>query len=137
MKEGRVLSIGALAYDTAQYTGANTSGWLPMDDKVLIMIDVVANQTGSIIVPEDTQERNTMSAEHGVIIALGPAAFKHSDDGRRVWEGTRPEPGTRCYIERYAGQLVKGLDGRMYRLMSQRCIGAIADPAALAMTQAA
>ena len=46
------------------------------------------------------------------------------------WTGERPKPGDRVYIEKYAGKLVKGRDGRTYRIMDYGSIGATyeADP---------
>ena len=105
----------------------NRSGYEPLDDKVLVLIDTHAEVTsGGISIPAEIVQRQTMAAEHGVVVAIGPAAFRWNDDGTRAWDGRRPEPGDRVYIERYSGQLLNGRDGRRYRLMSQKCIGAIA-----------
>ena len=46
-------------------------------------------------------------------------------DRTRKWEGLKPSPGDRIYMQRYSGQLVLGRDGKIYRLCEQNCIGAI------------
>jgi hypothetical protein len=40
-------------------------------------------------------------------------------------------------VSRYAGQLLQGVDGRTYRLMSQSCVGAVAAPEAVQQMVAA
>jgi chaperonin GroES len=127
MMEGRVLKLGQLEYDAAVWSGHNESGFEPLDDKTVVLVDEHVKQTsGGIALIDATIERQTAASEHGTVIAVGPAAFRWDDNGNRSWEGRRPKPGDRVYFERYAGQLIHGEDGRTYRLMSQRCIGAIA-----------
>ncbi len=126
MMEGRVLKLGTLEYEVASYDGRNTSGYHPLDDKVLVLTDTHVGTTGAgIVLTDDTVERQTMAAEHGTVIAVGPAAFRWNDNGTRAWEGTAPKPGDRVYFQRYSGQLLSGEDGRLYRVMSQHCIAAV------------
>jgi chaperonin GroES len=66
-----------------------------------------------------------MASETGVIVELGAAAFQFNDDGNRTWATTRPVPGDRVVVERYAGRVVQGQDKVEYRLVSQRAIGAM------------
>lgn len=126
MLEGRVLRLDQQEFIVAPWDGVNRSGYAPLDDKVLVLVDTHADKIGSIAIPQDVADRQTMAAEHGTVIALGPAAFRWNDDATRAWEGGKPEPGSRVYIERYSGQVLKGVDGQTYRLLSQKCIGAIA-----------
>lgn len=128
MREGRILKFDQQEFKVEAWDGVNRAGYVPLDDKILVMTDVHAEQTGGgIHLAADYVERQTMAAEHGTVIAVGPAAFRWNDDGTRAWEGRIPASGDRVYFERYAGQLLKGEDGRMYRIMSQRCIAAIAN----------
>jgi chaperonin GroES len=126
MQEGRVLKFDQQEFVVSAWDGVNHSGYEPLDDKTLVLTDVHAEMTsGQIALPANYVEKQTMAAEHGTVVAVGPAAFRWNDDGTRAWEGNVPQPGDRVYFERYAGQLLKGEDGKLYRLMSQRCIGAI------------
>lgn len=129
MLKGRILTADHQEFVLATWDGVNRSGYAPLDDKVLVLIDEHAEATsGGIALTAEFVERQTMASEHGVVVAVGPAAFRWNDDGTRAWDGKRPEPGDRVYVERYAGQLLNGRDGRKYRLMAQKCIGAVALP---------
>ncbi|WP_231854157.1 co-chaperone GroES [Gluconacetobacter diazotrophicus] len=126
MREGRILKFDQQEYVMSDWDGVNRAGYVPLDDKILVLADVHADMTsGAVQLPAEYVERQTLAAEHGTVIAVGPAAFRWNDDGTRQWVGQVPAPGDRVYFERYAGQLLKGEDGLLYRLMSQRCIAAI------------
>jgi chaperonin GroES len=129
MMEGRLITGDQREFSMPSWDGTNHSGYQPLDDKVLVLMDEHVELTsGGIVIPQATAERQSMAGETGLVVALGPAAFQWNDDLTRKWVGRSPEPGDRVYIERYAGQLVQGIDGRTYRLKSQRCVGALALP---------
>lgn len=127
MMEGRLITGDQREFVLAPWDGVNRSGYVPLDDKVLVLMDEHASVTsGGVYIPDVAAERQSAAGETGVVVALGPAAFWQDDEARRAWVGRKPQPGDRVYAERYSGQLVQGVDGRTYRLMSQRCIGAVA-----------
>ncbi len=129
MMEGRLITGDNREFVIEVWDGVNRSGWQPLDDKVLVLMEEHVERTsGGIMVLDTIRERQSMAGETGVVIALGPVAFQWNDELTRRWEGRKPEPGDRVYVERYAGALVQGHDGRAYRLMSQRCVGALALP---------
>ena len=99
------------------WTGQNESGWEPLADKLVIYPDQAATTTlGGIMLTDDQTERQQMSAETGVVVAVGPGV-------------TIPvKPGDRVFVERYGGQLAPGYDGKIYRVMDQSAIGAIHKP---------
>lgn len=126
MLQGRVLTGDQREYVLAEWDGANGSGFEPLDDKVLVLMDEhAATTSGGVQLTDTYRERQSLAGETGVVVALGPGAFVWNDEATRSWSGRRPEAGDRVYCERYAGQLMQGADGRAYRLMSQRCIGAV------------
>jgi co-chaperonin GroES (HSP10) len=128
MLESRILHRTAdqREFVKAEWTGANTSGIQPLDDKCLVRMDDHAEVTsGGIVIPDDTRARQSMASETGVLVALGEAAFLYADDGVRVWVTRKPVPGDRVVVERYAGRTVQGVDGVEYRLCSQRAIGGV------------
>lgn len=128
MLEGRLITGDQREFVLAAWDGANRSGYDPLDDKVLVLMDEHAEVTsGGIALPQPVVDRQSAAGETGIVVALGPAAFVWNDEATRVWKGRKPEPGDRVYVERYAGQLLQGADGRVYRLMSQRCVGAVAN----------
>ena len=123
---GRIVTTLA-AYVPATWTGTNESGISPLGARVLVLPDVAEEQTtGGVHLPPDVAARNGMAAETGVLVALGEGAFAWSGDRIHPWVGRRPEPGDRVIIERYTGQLQRGLDGQIYRICEDRAIGAIA-----------
>lgn len=110
----------------AEYTGKNESGFEPVCDRVLVLPDTAAaKSSGGVALPADMVDRHTMAAETGVIVAVGPEAFKWTSDKARPWDGYKPIAGDRVYIQRYSGQLMLGEDGKMYRLMEGSCVGAV------------
>lgn len=122
----KLLKTNVGSYVPAVWSGENESGYLPMNDNVLVMPDKTASVQRGIHLPEDVRERQDMAAETGVVVAIGPGAFVF--DSGYDWVGYKPRVGDRIYMERYAGQLVRGKDGASYRLMSSRCIGSVEDP---------
>ena len=124
MKDGRVIRHG-IAWDEAEYDGTNHSGYVPLDDRILVKMDTAAATTFGLLLPEDQRDKYTQAAETGVIIACGPAAFAWNESGTRPFTGEQPGPGDRVYVSKYSGQLLHGEDQQIYRVMDSRCIGAV------------
>lgn len=127
MQEGRVLKTGVAEYVEAAYDTdkGNQSGFRPVHNKVMVLTDQVADETkGGIKLPYEVKERHQMAAETGVIVAVGEGAFRFAPDGS-PWQGERPQAGAQVYMERYSGIVIYGADGLTYRLLDDRCIGAV------------
>ncbi len=121
----RKTSLGA-QYVESDYNGKNECGWHPLDDMVLILPDKTVNKSaGGVLLPDETQESHKAAAETGVIVECGEGAFKYTADRVREFTGRKPRPGDHVYFQRYAGQIIIGLDGKEYRVMTDKCIGAI------------
>lgn len=115
-------------FEEAQYPGGNYSGCHPLGDRVLVLYDKAPEKTaGGIYLTDMTKEDNSAASEAGIIIAIGDDAFTWNSDRSRRFNGRKPIAGERVYFERYAGSIVHGLDGRLYRLMDDRCIGGLLD----------
>lgn len=111
-----------------KWNGLNESGWEPVDDKVLILPDEIQEQTaGGIMLTGTHLEREQMAVVFGTIIAVGPAAYVLSGDRVRHWdpEHPKPKPGDRVFLEKYAGQLLTGDDGKTYRIADDKTVGAM------------
>jgi co-chaperonin GroES (HSP10) len=112
----KLLKTMQAEYVPAEWNGKNESRLNPLWDRVVVLPDYAATKSsGGVELPEDLVERMNMSAESGVIVALGADAFKKAS--------YRPKPGTRVTFERYAGLVVFGVDGKEYRVMDDTCIG--------------
>ena len=110
----KLFKTNIAEYQQATWTGTNTSGWTPINDKVMVAPDSAAEITkGGVHITPDTVARHTLASEAGVVVALGPDVT------------INVKPGDRVYIERYAGQLVTGHDEKIYRLMDQNSVGAV------------
>lgn len=91
----------------------NKSGVQPIGTKVLVMPDQIADKVGSIMLPGDTVERNSLAVTTGTVIAVGAGAFS---DWANADKERFPNAGQRVHIARYAGLMVDGTDGKQYRL---------------------
>jgi len=109
----------------AEWDGKDTSGIRVVGKTVLVLVDECSPVTsGGIHLTPDAIEKFSAGCETGVLVAVSPGAFLVNEDFT-AWTGDKPEPGNRVYIEKYAGKIVRGADGRKYRLMDYSCIGAV------------
>ncbi len=109
----------------AQWNGYDTSGIRVVGKCVLVLVDECAEVTsGGIHLTPDAVEKLSAGCETGRLVAVSAGAFLLNED-MTPWSGEKPKPGDRVYIEKYAGKMVRGVDGRKYRLMDYNCIGAI------------
>jgi co-chaperonin GroES (HSP10) len=97
---------------------ANPSGINPLDLRVLVKPDAVADKIGSIFIPDQERERRGMAECRATLVAVGQNAFSEI-------VGPRPEPGQRVLIAKYAGIVTKGDDGEEYRLCNDADICAV------------
>jgi chaperonin GroES len=96
----------------------NESGIQPVEYKVLIKPEVVEAKTaGGLYLPEQSQDKEKMAQVRGALVAIGGNAFED-------WCGP-PSIGDNVYFAKYAGYVVKGVDGEEYRLANDKDIAAI------------
>lgn len=113
----------------------NKSGIYPAGNRVLVFVDQIDDKMkdGVIELLADTIEAQQSSNASGVVVAVGPDAFKHAtervytvkEDGRRVLIEERvsaySEPfadvGDRISFAKFAGFKYKGKDGKRYLVM--------------------
>lgn len=100
----------------------NTSGYEPLDLRVLVMPDVVPEKTGSIFVPETARERDQFAQCEGVLVAAGVNAFS---EARQSADFVPPKPGDRIIFAKYGGIMLDGKDGQKYRIMNDADITAL------------
>jgi chaperonin GroES len=122
----------------------NKSGVNPCGDRVIVLPDAIEEVTkGGIIIPPKDRDKHQHSQMAGVLVAVGPDAWKHSVttverviDGqlkvveRRTTGYSKPygKVGDRVCFARYNGQLFDGEDGQQYRLLNDEDItGLVSD----------
>ncbi len=98
----------------------NESGLMPVEYKILIKPKEVEEKTeGGIFIPDSAKEKEEFARSEGVIVAVGAIAFTDPD-----WLDT-PKVGDRVLFDKFAGSLVEGSDGAIYRLINDKEIGAV------------
>lgn len=111
------------ASELAQHQGrngaVNASGMQPVEYKILIAPEVVEETSqGGIILATKTTEREAMAQVKGTLVAIGGNAFED-------WKGAIPQVGDVIWFAKYAGYVVKGADGKDYRLANDKDCSAI------------
>ena len=100
----------------------NPSGIRPVEFNVLVKPKEVEEKTaGGIIVPDIARDRQQVAAVEGEIVAVSPLAFTYEDWGNHEM----PKVGDRVYYAKYAGMIVKGVDGVEYRLTKDKDVAAV------------
>lgn len=99
----------------------NTSGLIPVEYKIVVLLDEVQKKTeGGIYLPDNTHEREQMAQVKGTLIAVGGMAFNEGYEGE--WKGTIPKPGDRVLVSKYPGATFEGDDGKEYQCCQDKDI---------------
>jgi chaperonin GroES len=97
----------------------NPSGLQPVEYKILIEPEEVEQKSaGGIVLATSTTEKEQMAQVRGKLIAAGGNAF--SD-----WLPPIPAVGDSIWYAKYAGYVIKGDDGKEYRLANDKDCAAI------------
>ncbi len=86
---------------------------------------VEAKSAGGIILPDDVKDRKEFAQQEGVIVAASPLAFSYASE--EAWDGQAPKVGERVSYAKYAGALIKGKDGKEYRVVNDKDLFAVLD----------
>jgi co-chaperonin GroES (HSP10) len=98
---------------------SNTSGIIPVEDKLLLMPDEPAEVIRGIMKPENVREREAMAQVRALLVATGGNCFED-------WDGPIPMLWDRVMAVKYAGIFgIMGADGRTYQICTARDIVAI------------
>jgi co-chaperonin GroES (HSP10) len=99
----------------------NTSGLVPVDLRILVKPDVIAEKIGSVYIPETSADKAKFAGVKGTFIAAGANAFKEWGES-----AAKPTPGDRVLFAQYSGSEVKkGADGERYVVMNDADILAV------------
>jgi chaperonin GroES len=77
---------------------------------------------GSIFIPDEAKETLDLAMQVGRIIDQSPLAYSYDK-----WPDTslQPQIGQVVWFARYAGKEFEGADGKMYRILKDKDIGAV------------
>ena len=97
----------------------NTSGYRATGFWVLMRpYEVEKVSQGGIVLVDQTQERAMIQDQRGLVVDIGAAAWCDEPE-------PRCKVGDRVFFTRYAGQLIKGMDGEQYRIVNDKDIGMV------------
>jgi len=104
--------------------GENTSGFNPIEFKVVLLNDFVESTTGGGIIekPESQIEKEQRAQTKGYVVAVSEMAFTDGEGNR--WRCNCPKQGDKVLFSKYAGQLYEE-DGVTYRVVNDKDIVAI------------
>lgn len=106
---------------------SNGSGLIPLEFFVVVELDPLEERTkGGIILPAQVSDKDKLATQEGTLVAASPHAFTYAE-----WRADmrKPDVGERVLFKRYAGALHER-DGRTYRLLNDKDLVAIVEPAA-------
>ena len=101
----------------------NKSGIVPIDLKVLVRQLKMEEMTeGGIYIAKTVRDTLDLAGIKAELTAVGSQAFENIRD-----KDQRPKPGMIVSISKYAGYLIKGKDGKDYRLINDDDVVAVLD----------
>lgn len=96
-------------------------GFEPVEYRCLVLPDETETKTaGGIIIPDETADREKHAQVKGTLISFGAIAFDGWGEDRERMR----QSGVRVIYAKYAGNEIKGVDGRTYRQIYDKDIGA-------------
>lgn len=103
--------------------GVNTSGWMPVEYKIIVRpVEIAETTKGGIILPQSVKERDEFGRTEGVLVAKAPAAFSYEDYPA---DAKKPEIGDHLMFSRYNASEFVGSDGAKYWVMNDKAVIAV------------
>lgn len=97
-------------------------GLEPTAFNVVVVLARMPDKIGQILLPDEIKDTYEMAMQAVRIVSASPIAFNYDR-----WEGcadAKPKPGDIVWIAKYAGALFDGKDGKQYRIILDKDIGA-------------
>jgi co-chaperonin GroES (HSP10) len=91
----------------------NKSGRVPLGHSVLVRPYELQRPGGVIVMPDTVKDRTVLMEDRAVIIEVGSECWKDERTPRAL-------PGDHVLIAKFAGYILEGDDGVMYRLVNSR-----------------
>ncbi len=122
LEQGNMGSIAGVELEHVPDLALCHPGLLPTEYNVIIAPAVMPEKTkGNIILADETKDRQSGAMQVGRLVAASPLAFRYEPGIE--WE--YPTPGVIVWFARYAGGEFVGADGRTYRIVKDKDIGAV------------
>lgn len=132
-KIGNVGKIGEARLDLVPQLADCNPGIKPVEYNVVIAPAPSTEgkggeqKIGSIFIPDEAKENLDLAMQVGRIVRQSPLAFSYD-----TWpsDDDKPKVGQIVWFARYAGKEFEGADGKTYRILKDKDIGAIVEEAA-------
>lgn len=97
-------------------------GMIPVEFNCIVFPEPIEEKIGSLYRANVTKDADEMAQTRGRLVVISPLAFNYDNwpDGAR-----KPKAGDIVWYGKYAGVLVTGKDGREFRILKDKDIGAI------------
>lgn len=114
--------IGDAHFDRVPQLADCNPGLQPTEYNCIIAPAQMVERIGSILLPDSEKERMGMALQVGRIVSLSPIAFNYDH-----WpsQDAKPKAGQLVWFAKFAGGLFEGADGKEYRIVKDKDIGAI------------
>ena len=122
-KEKSLGKIGDARLDLVPRLQDCNPGLQPTEYNVVVATAKAEAKIGSILIPDEAKDAMEMGMQVARIVVASPIAFNYDK-----WEGCedqKPQQGDLVWIARYAGALFDGLDGKQYRIIKDKDVGAL------------
>ncbi len=123
LEQGNMGSIAGVELEHVPDLALCHPGLLPTEYNVIIAPAVMPEKTkGNIILADETKDRQSGAMQVGRLVAASPIAFNYDQ-----WPtgSLPPHSGEIVWFARYAGGEFVGADGRTYRIVKDKDIGAV------------
>lgn len=94
----------------------NHSGQRPVGKSVLLRAFEIAQKQSRIEIPDAVMMSASGCDVMGIVVAIGPDAWK-GECAPGILQTPRAEVGDRVCFTKYAGGVIKGTDGYIYRMI--------------------
>lgn len=98
----------------------NTSGWAPAGQAILLratQLEDLRKEGSSVLIPDEVFQSSAARDVEGMVVAIGADAWKDITP--------RCEVGDRVRFTQFAGGVIKGDDGVIYRLINSHAVYAV------------
>jgi co-chaperonin GroES (HSP10) len=121
-KVGSLGKIGDARLDLVPDLSECAPGIKPVEYNVVIAPAKAPDKIGALFVPDDYKDNAGLAMQVGRIVRMSPLAFSYDK-----WpdDADKPAVGQIVWFARYAGKEFEGADGKTYRILKDKDIGAV------------
>jgi co-chaperonin GroES (HSP10) len=118
--------IGEARLDLVPQLDECRPGIQPVEYNVVVAPAKMPDKIGSLHIPDEFKDNQALAMQVGRIVSMSPLAFDYAK-----WpdDASKPSVGQIAWFARYAGKEFEGIDGKTYRILKDKDIGAVIEEA--------